>query len=242
MEIRNSKGQFIKGHKSLDGMKGKKHSEETRKKITLKLMGRKLSKESIIKRTETRRKNHAMGKSNFGKNKIMPREAVEKIRLANTGKKRSEEFKKRMSLLKKGKTHEQIYGKEQSKLLIENFKKKRREQRFPIKNTNIEIKIQNYLKELKIEFFTHYRFKEINSHYVCDILIPVQKSRSYCFYWPLIIECDGNYWHKYPIGLASDKIKDENLLKNGFRILRLWGSDIKEMNLYKFEEIIKNVF
>jgi site-specific recombinase XerC len=43
-------------------MKGKTHSEETRDKLSLSHIGKKLSRESIQKRTETRRKLYLEGK------------------------------------------------------------------------------------------------------------------------------------------------------------------------------------
>ena len=71
----------------------------------------------------------------------------------------------------KGRTYEEIYGPEKAK----KRKEKRGEQVFPMQDTSIEIKIQNYLKELKIGFFTHYYCKEISHAYQCDIFIPVQR-------------------------------------------------------------------
>ena len=108
----------------------------------------------------------------------------------------------------------------------------RSKQIFPIKDTKIEIKIQNFLKEVGIEFFTHKYIKEIKHGYQCDILIPSIK---------LVIECDGNYWHKYPIGREIDHIRTSELLEKGFKVLRLWEHEIKDMDLNKFEEKLEKV-
>ena len=107
----------------------------------------------------------------------------------------------------------------------ENHKQKIKEARknqIILFTSSIEIKIQNYLKQLGIEFFTHQYIKEIKHGYQCDILIPSMK---------LIIECDGNYWHKYPIGNTLDHIRNKELCEAGFRILRLWESEIKNLSL-----------
>ncbi|KKK75810.1 hypothetical protein LCGC14_2869970, partial [marine sediment metagenome] len=55
---------------------------------------------------------------------------------------------------------------------------------YPIKDSSIEIIIQNFLKLLHIEFITHYYISEITHSYQCDILIPSKK---------IIIEADGSY-------------------------------------------------
>jgi very-short-patch-repair endonuclease len=103
----------------------------------------------------------------------------------------------------------------------------------PKKDTLIEVKIQNFLKQLGIEFFTHQYIKEIEHGYQCDILIPLMK---------MVIECDGNYWHNYPIGREIDHIRTKELFENGFKVLRLWEYEIKEMNLEMFKERIQNDF
>jgi len=97
------------------------------------------------------------------------------------------------------------------------------------KDTTIEIKIQNFLKQLKIEFFTHQYMKEIEHGYQCDILIPSLN---------LVIECDGDYWHKYPIGREIDRIRTSELINNGFKVLRLWECEIRAMRLNKFKEVL----
>lgn len=96
----------------------------------------------------------------------------------------------------------------------------------PHRNTSIERKIQDYLKLLGIEFFTHQRI-DIEHKFECDILIPSMN---------MVIECDGDRWHKYPIGTNADKIRTKELLEKGFKVLRLWECEIKQMNLETFKE------
>ena len=180
------------------------------------------------------------------------KKSIEKMNLAKIGKhsktefkkghKLSEETKNKMSLSKKGELNN-FYGKhhtEKTKQKIiqnnhlgrhssEETKRKLRIIRskmiFPIKDTSIEIKIQNFLKQLNIEFFTHQYMKDIEHAYQCDILIPSMN---------LVIECDGNYWHKYPIGTEIDHIRTKELIEKGFKVLRLWEHEIKTITLKDF--------
>ena len=112
---------------------------------------------------------------------------------------------------------------------IEFAKERRAKQILPIKDTSIEIKIQNFLKELGIEFFTH-QYMHIEHGYQCDILIPSMN---------LVIECDGIYWHKYPVGNDIDHIRTKELIEKGFKVLRLWEFEIKKMDLNGFNNILK---
>ena len=101
---------------------------------------------------------------------------------------------------------------------------------YPTKDTSIEIKVQNFLKQLGIEFFTHQYMKQIKHGYQCDILIPSMN---------MVIECDGDYWHKYPVGNDIDHIRTFELLSKGFKVLRLWEFEIKAMDLNDFKKRIR---
>jgi len=133
------------------------------------------------------------------------------------------------------------------------IKEQRAKQILPTKDTSIEVKIQNLLKQLGIEFFTH-QYMKIKHGYQCDILIPVQKGINQ----KTIIECDGDFIHcnpeKYPSNFVrfpngghiqpayviweKDRIRTEELIENGFRVLRFWGSEIKKMELNDFRNKI----
>ncbi len=195
-------------HKGKSGMLGKKHSDKYKTEMSELMKGN---------------KNGIGNKSHSGKpawNKGLPKEkhpqygksrsikTKEKISIGNSGKKRSEETKQKLRDL-------------------------RLKQVFPMKDTKIEVKIQEYLKLLGIDFFTHQHIKEIEHEYQCDILIPSMN---------LIIECDGDYWHKYPIGLEKDHIRTKELIEKGFKVLRLWERDIQVMNVDDFKERLKNEF
>jgi len=115
----------------------------------------------------------------------------------------------------------------------------------PVKDTSIEVKIQNFLSLLHIEFFTHKYISEINHGYQCDILIPVQNGIAQ----KIIIECDGCYWHGCPIcklnsykKLGERKQLDSNrtkeLQEQGFKVIRIWEHKIRVMELNDFEEML----
>ena len=101
----------------------------------------------------------------------------------------------------------------------------------PLEDTKIEVKIQNFLKELGIDFFTH-QYINIKHKYRCDILIPSMN---------MVIETDGDYWHKYPIGTEIDHIRTKELIEKGFKVLRLWEREIKIMGIEDFKIKIQGV-
>ena len=109
------------------------------------------------------------------------------------------------------------------------LKQLRHKQIFPKKDTKIEVKIQEYLRLLGIDFFTHQYIKEIEHGYQCDIFIPTLS---------MVIECDGDYWHNFPVGKEIDHIRTRELIEQGFKVLRLWENEIKVLNLDNFKEKI----
>lgn len=210
-----------------------------------------------------------------GWNKGLTKETDERVLKSSISNKNSEkrkgkhyspetEFKKGMITWNVGKHHKEEsneknrqkhLGKKHTKEWIE----KRANQIMPFKDTSIEVKIQNLLKELKIGFFTHYYCKEIEHSYQCDIFIPVQRNRERFIKQPIIIECDGDFIHCnprfYPEDFVRfpnsndkrttkyiwerDRIRTEELTAKGFKVIRLWGHEIKIMNLNKFKEILQ---
>ncbi|GAI23509.1 unnamed protein product, partial [marine sediment metagenome] len=142
------------------------------------------------------------------------KEAKEISRLTHLGKPKSEKHKRKLSKFRENKTYEEIYGskekaddvkrkigrssrdisgdKNPTKIpgVLEKIKLARANQIFPFKDSSQEVKIQNFLKTLGIEFFTHQYMKQIEHSYQCDILIPSMN---------LIIECDGDFIHCNPI-------------------------------------------
>lgn len=204
--------------------KDKYLSKEHRRKIGLSNKGKRRSEEAKKK----------MGVVHKGKS--LSEKHKRKISLTLTGKKLSEEHKRRISMGLEGrkvsqKTREKLSlankGMKLSEEAIKKIKSARAKQIVPIKDTKIEVKIQDYLKLLNIDFFTHQYIKEIKHRYQCDILVPSLN---------LVIECDGDYWHKYPIGKDIDHIRTKELIKKGFKVLRLWGSEIKVISISDFKK------
>ena len=221
---------FKKGNhasKKTEFKKGYKHTEENIKNISNTLKGRKLSKEhrdKVIKNLVLleKGKGHPMY-GRFGKKhhnyKNLPKGRLYELYI-----------NKRLSLSDTSKllncsTRTVVRRLGLFNIPTRNLKETRTNQIIPIKDTRIEVKIQNFLKELGIEFFTHQYMKDIEHSYQCDILIPALN---------IVIECDGDYWHKYPVGLEKDHIRTKELIEKGFKVLRLWECEIKEMDINKF--------
>lgn len=240
---------------------GRKHSEEEKRKISNGLIGKKRKpfleatkkrmSESWIKRKES---------PNFiasAKGIHHSEESKRKMSLLMMGKIVSEDTRRKMSLARKGKPHVGYKWTEEQK---ENLKKNRKinhfydniteetknkmsisakkvwkENRHALSwknsNTPIEIKIQNFLNELKIYFITHL-YLHIEHDYQVDIFIPSKN---------LVIECDGDYWHKYSEGKEIDRIRTKELEEKGFKILRLWEREIKGMTLEEFKSKLYNL-
>lgn len=223
---------------NIDSKKGARFgyifSEERKLKHGLIRKGKRLSEESKKKMSDTRRKLIIDGKIDITKNiRLMQKlnigrkhsvDFCNKIRLRNVGRKYPKDLYPHMGLRK---TREYII--------------------IPKQDSSIEIKIQNYLKELKIGFFTHYYCKEIEHSYQCDIFIPVQRSKDFFIKQPIIIECDGDYWHcntnlvknpnkKQLERIKLDSIRTQELEAKGFRVIRLWESDIKVIDICKIKE------
>lgn len=159
----------------------------------------------------------------------------------------------------KGKTYEEIMGKEKGekrKIKMSEFFKAnpdipRRGAMAMIKkldNYKSNTKIERILKEKlidsgfmeNIDFIHQYNFLNKNK-FVCDFSFPKYK---------LIVECDGDYWHANPLfysknnltqvqkrNMGYDKSKNAYIKKCGWNILRIWEYDIEKNP----EKIIKKI-
>ena len=116
-------------------------------------------------------------------------------------------------------------------ITLQKIKVARSKQVFPIKDSSIEVKIQNYLIKLGIEFYTHQYIKDIDHAYQCDVYIPIQEGIPR----ETIIECFGNYWHNYPLGRDIDIQRCNELRKKGYRVLVFWENEINLMELNDFQ-------
>lgn len=225
--------------------KGFKHTEETKKKIGEYSKKNWNNLDYILKIKATKKKR---------------REELGYVNSPETRKKLSDIMKEKIesgefnpiSISPYIKGHKiGMLGKKQSeyqkKTVGEKLKETRKTQIFPSKDTSIELKIQSFLTQLHIEFFTHKYISEINNAYQCDIFIPKQIGINQ----KTIIECDGDYWHgninQYSIEKLSKRIKEQiqldkertaQLKEAGYKVIRLWEHEIKIMELDSFKEVI----
>ncbi len=231
--------------------KGKKRTDETKKKMSIsskEVWNRPGYKEkhrnASIGYKHSEEAKRKMSKAHIdikSWNKGIPHSEITKIKMSKShiGMKHSEESKKKMS--KKGEKHP-LYGKHPSEETKKKISKKRIEymqtHRGHFKDTGIEVILQNFLKELDIEFETQKLIKIKPSHSV-DLYIPSLN---------LVIEADGIWWHGHPKfeplkehqikQKKRDKIQTEKMVKLGYKVLRLWGSEIKKLTLNEFKNIL----
>jgi len=175
-----------------------------------------------------------ISKANFGRKHPHTKETKRKIGLANSialkGHKVTEETKRKLSLALKGKKMNPEVGRKISKRRMERKQRlgyinspetrekiriKRLNQIFPTKDTSIEIKVQNALKEKGIDFEKH---KVLLNRYQVDIFIEPN----------IAIEADGDYWHNRKGVKERDRIKTTELVNNGFVVYRFWEHEINE--------------
>ena len=168
---------------------------------------------------------------NFGnKGRKFSEITIEKLRKSHMGKIFPEEqrIKMRKSIVKS-------HSRPEVKLKLRLARSK---QIFPFKDTKIEVKTQELLSLLHIEYIAHKYMSEITHSYQCDIFIPEQKGISQ----KTIIECDGCFFHACPICKMKcyewtvkrrklDKLRTKELIEKGFRVIRLWEHEIKVMNV-----------
>jgi len=252
-------------------MKGKHHSEETKKKMSESHKGAIFSEEhrnniSLHRKGIVFSEEHKKKISESTRKVMLGRKVTwgDKISKARKGIKFSEEHLKNLSISHKGKkpinchTPEAIKKRTKTRIEKDNYKHTaetkekiskslqghipsketiiklklaRRTQVRPFKDTSIEIKIQNFLKNLKIEYLPH-KYMNISHGYQCDLFIPSKN---------LVIECDGDYWHNYPNGNERDHIRTKELKAKGFSVLRLWERNIRKMDIDTFCNIYENL-
>lgn len=151
---------------------------------------------------------------------------------ANLGKHHTEESKRKNREKNKGRHHspkteftsERIKKMWQDPKYRENKLEKRLKQVFPVKDTFIEIKLQNKLKDLEIKFIPHY---------------PILGQPDIFIEPNICIFVDGCYWHgceqcynrnRMSNWIKARKVADlliaQKLINDGYVVLRLWEHEI----------------
>jgi len=154
---------------------------------------------------------------NFGKKcpEVTKRKISEALKGSvspNKGKKLSQEVRRKISEANKGKHDSEYYR----KIGIKGVKAQQ-----DGRPTSIEIKLYDELKRKELLFETQ---KVINDKFVVDAYIPRLN---------LVIEADGDYWHSLERVKKKDKAKNAYLIKCGFSLLRLTGTEINNGNFIK---------
>jgi len=216
--------------------KGIKVSPEVVEKSRVARLGRKMSEEEKQKRRGTKRSEETKQKiSQTTKNMIRANPELRKRPSYEEyyGVEKALEIKKKQALKcdrelrsQRKKKYWQLNpnggfkGRKHTEELKQASRERRKNVVFPKKDSSIEVKVQQYLKDLGIDFFTH-QYMNIEHGYQCDILIPSIN---------LVIECDGDYWHKYPVGTEVDVVRTKELMEKGFKVLRIWEREIRQMS------------
>jgi G:T-mismatch repair DNA endonuclease (very short patch repair protein) len=220
---RDSKGRFIKGNPS-----GNNH----------KAWNKGLKGNDFLKHYKNGHPRGMKGKSPYNKGIPLSEERKEYLSTLNKGKRLSEEHKNNISKGNIGRivtqeTRDKLRIKSTGRKLNEDAIKKIKERRstqvFPLKDTKIEIKIKGFLDSLNIEYKQHLYIKNIEHSYQCDFYIPSLN---------LILECYGDYWHKYPLARPIDITRCIELRNAKYKVSVLWEREIKHMTLEDFKNYI----
>jgi DNA mismatch endonuclease (patch repair protein) len=148
--------------------------------------------------------------SNSLKGHLVSDETRKKIGNANVGKlkgiPRSDDVKRKISESEKGR----IFSNETRSKMSTS----RKRQILPLRDTSIEIKMQNILTDNDIKFEKHRQ--DIFGY--PDIFIDPN----------ICIFCDGDYWHNFPDRLDKDRIVNIKLSDLGYIVLRFWEHEIND--------------
>lgn len=107
------------------------------------------------------------------------------------------------------------------RLYVESTRQKQRETAIRVlkngknKDTKIEILFETCLKKYNINYEKQWVYKLG----IADFYLPDFNA---------IIECDGIYWHNYPIGKPNDKTQTEYLKSKGYNVFRFWETEINK--------------
>lgn len=182
-------------------------SEETKKKISTSLSKRYTNKENHPRNGKTH--------SEVSKRKMST---------SASGRTMSEETKRKISLKMKGRSNSWLKGKKLSRSHIKKVLESRAKNK-KFKDTTIELKVEEALKLLNVEYSKQeYILSSV------DFYIPEYRT---------IVEADGCFWHGCPIHnphdnsrkKSRDAIANKRHLEAGYTVIRLWQHDIEEKSI-----------
>lgn len=102
--------------------------------------------------------------------------------------------------------------------ILHRIKLARLNQKFPLRDTAIEIKVKNFLIEEKIEYIEQYKIINITDFYRCDFYLPK---------FNVVIECDGDYWHTIPKVHERNILRTVEMREKGYIVLRFMERTIE---------------
>ena len=82
------------------------------------------------------------------------------------------------------------------------------------RRTSIEIKMAEELTSRGIEYIEQYN---LGNRFALDFFLPE---------YGIVVECDGDYWHRLPQNMKRDKAKNAYIKACGFSLYRFWESEI----------------
>lgn len=210
------------------GVKEKGHSEETKKKLSKLLKGKGCGKLNSMygkkHSEETKSKMRQNHYDNSGENHYLygghhSEKTKEKMQRSRKGYKHSEETKQKIAEGNKGK----IVSEQERARLAEMSRTAKR----IFSDTSIEVMLHKALNNAGIPFEKQ----------------KIIFGRPDIFIEPNIcIFADGDYWHNLPGRQERDAMVNERLTKDGYIVLRFWGSMIKnsiEECLQKIKQMVE---
>ena len=210
---------------------GKKHSKKSLEIMSKSHIRENLSEFTLQKMSKSQ-KIRLMTHPHPMKGRKQSEEARRKNGDAHRGQKpNSGCFKKGHTTWIKGKHHsletlQKLRSRTVSQSTLEKIRLARAKQIMPSHDTKIERVIQIALSIEQIQYKKHKAFKmKSGSYHQVDIFIDPN----------ICIEVDGCYWHSckqcgfdYPPRVEKDKLINESLRSQGYKVIRIWEHEIKE--------------
>lgn len=184
---------------------GRKLSEEHKKAVSLGQIGHKQSPETIEKRvSKLRGKKHPPRPEGFGERQSII--TKEKMNVPGMFEKLSAAQKKSFNDMPERRERMRVVARE-------SYHTKRKT------GTDIERVMMELLNKKNVNYVHNHLMRCIKDQYNVDFFLPEHN---------LVIECDGEIWHNYPVGRPIDHIRETQLKEKGYRILRFWGNEINK--------------